>query len=103
MRKTGDFQLSISEIADDLYARFSGSRLFPYRWTPARSTPATKRSEFRASACDVRSPPYDRPQMPTRLGSTSGRDCRYLPPARTSWYSELPRAFVFGAVRNDLP
>ena len=35
-------------------------------------------SELRASACAVSRPPYDRPQIPTRLGSTSARVCRYF-------------------------
>ena len=64
--------------------RDSGSSELPHRCTPARSTPALKMSELRASACDVSTPPYDRPQMPMRFGSTSGRVCRYLPPATTS-------------------
>src|SRR5215467_5268510 len=103
MRRTGDFHPSIAPTADDLYESASGSSELPYRCTPARSTPALKMSELRASACDVKSPPYDRPQMPMRLGSTSARVCRYLPPATTSWYSALPRPPVFGAVRNDFP
>src|SRR5439155_4464335 len=95
--------VSIAEIVDDLYATSSGSSELPHKCTPAMSTPTLKTSELRASACDVSTPPYDRPQMPTRFGSTSDRVCRYLPPARTSWYSALPRPPVFGAVRNDLP
>src|SRR5205085_3057531 len=100
---TGDFQPSMAPITDDLNDTASGSSELPQRWTPARSTPTLKMSELRASACAVRTPPYDSPQMPTRLASTSGRVCRYLPPASTSWYSALPRPPVFGAVRNDLP
>ena len=49
------------------------------------------------SACAVSTPPYDRPQIATRLVSTSGRACRYWPAASTSRYSALPRAPVFGA------
>src|SRR5207245_362864 len=100
---TGDFQVSIADIADDLYDTLSASSELPQRCTPARSTPTLKTSELRASACAVRTPPYERPQMPTRFGSTSARVCRYLPPARTSWYSALPRPPVLGAVRNDFP
>jgi hypothetical protein len=29
-------------------------------------------------ACDVSRPPYDSPQIPTRFGSTSGRDLQVL-------------------------
>ena len=100
---TGEFQPSIAPIADDLNDSASGSNELPRRWTPARSTPALKTSELRASACAVSRPPYDRPQMPTRSGSTSGRVCRYFAPARTSWYSELPAAPAFAAARNDRP
>jgi len=64
--------------------RALSSSELPHRWTPARSTPTLKMSELRASACAVSTPPYDSPQMPMRFGSTSGRDCRYLPPASTS-------------------
>ena len=61
-----------------------GSSELPNRCTPARSIPALKISELRASACAVSKPPYDSPQIPTRFGSTSGLVCRYLPPATTS-------------------
>src|SRR5215467_15562253 len=103
MRRTGDFQPSIAPMVDDLKETDAGSSELPQRCTPARSTPALKISELRASACDVSTPPYDSPQMPTRFGSTSGRVCRYFPPATTSWYSALPAPPVFGAMRNDLP
>src|SRR5581483_2276884 len=103
MSSTGDFQPSIAPIVDERYDTLSGSIEPPHRCTPAMSTPTLKRSELRASACDVRTPPYDSPQIPMRFGSTSGRVFRYSPPARTSWYSALPRPPVFGAVRNDLP
>ena len=48
------------------------------------STPAANMSEFRASACELSTPPYDNPQIPTRAGSTSARCCRYFPAATTS-------------------
>ena len=51
---------------------------------------AAKTFEARPSASDVRYPPYDSPQIPTRMPSTSGRDCRYLPAASTSSYSAAP-------------
>jgi hypothetical protein len=77
--------------------------VLPQRCTPAMSTPATKTSELRASACAVSTPPYESPQMPTRVGSTSARDCRYYPAAMTYLYSALPRAPTLGAWRNDFP
>ena len=52
--------------------------------SPAMSTPATNTSELRASDWATSRPPYESPQMPTRFGSTSGRDCRYFAPASTS-------------------
>src|SRR5581483_9139219 len=76
---TGDFQVSIAAIVDDSYDTLPDSSELPHRWTPAMSTPALKMSDLRASACDVSTPPYDTPQIPTRFGSTSGRDCRYFP------------------------
>ena len=100
---TGDFHLSIAEIADDWYETSAVSSELPQRCTPAMSTPAANTSELRASACAVSTPPYDSPQMPTRLGSTSARAASYFPAAITSLYSALPRPPAFGAVRNDLP
>src|SRR3954470_8266126 len=87
---TGDFHESIAEIVDDLYDTSAVSSELPHRCTPAMSTPAANTSEFRASACDVSTPPYERPQMPICEASTSGRVCRYRPAAMTSLYSALP-------------
>ena len=100
---TGDRQPSMAEMVDALYDTSAVSSELPQRWTPAMSTPAAKTSELRASACDVSTPPYDSPQMPTREGSTSDRAAKYFPAAITSRYSAFPRPPVFGAVRNDLP
>src|SRR5262249_4279109 len=100
---TGDFHESIAEMADDLYDTSAVSSELPQRCTPAMSTPAEKTSELRARACAVSTPPYDKPQMPTRLGSTSARAATPSPAAMTSLYSALPRPPVFGAVRNDFP
>ena len=95
--------LPIAPIADDWNDTLSGSIELPQRWTPARSTPTLKMSELRASACAVSTPPYERPQMPMRVASTSARVCRYLPAASTSLYSALPAPPVLGAVRNERP
>ena len=70
-------------IGEDLNAMFVGSLALPQWCTPAMSTPAAKISEFRAKPWAVIRPPYDRPHRPIRLGSTSGRLCRYWPAA--SW------------------
>src|SRR5438876_9914630 len=100
---TGNCQLSIEPTADDLNDTAAVSSELPYRCTPARSAPATNRSELRASAWDVSRPPYERPQIPIRDGSTSDRVCKYFPAARTSWYSDFPRASVFAALRKARP
>ena len=42
------------------------------------STPAAKTSELRASACDVSTPPYESPQMPTRAAIDVGARLQIL-------------------------
>src|SRR5581483_10749422 len=115
---TGDFQVAMDELGDDWNASLrasasSGGEPAMLRvnrvmnadqsCTPCRSTPAAKMSELRASAMAVRYPPYEPPHEPMRFGSTFGSDCKYLPAATMSLYSDAPRQPPSFTSRNLRP